>query len=246
MAESNVRRSSVEREVMWAPWEGPGLEHLRLVTSDGGVVANGLVIGLEAGRPFRIGYEIRCDGLWRAACLSLPGPGSRVPLPCPARADACSRGADSVVVLQVRPRLFERQLRVSTDVDRQVVLVGHAVAAPHRTGPFDAAEHALEAFPRNAHGHNGFSAAAPRSPQVVAVVAAYGLRQTVLRAKEVYGSGLAVVAGEHASLGTFLRREPVVDAGDGFGHVLPAEPVGQGLRQLRNLARLHLYAGVAP
>ena len=27
-------RSSVEREVMWAPWEGPGLEHLRLVTSD--------------------------------------------------------------------------------------------------------------------------------------------------------------------------------------------------------------------
>src|SRR5829696_7350572 len=65
MAESNVRRSSVEREVMWAPWEGPGLEHLRLVTSDGGVVANGLVIGLEAGRPFRIGYEIRCDSRWR-------------------------------------------------------------------------------------------------------------------------------------------------------------------------------------
>jgi len=55
----------VEREVMWVPWEGPGLEHLRLVTSDRGVVANGLVIGLEAGRPFRIGYEIRCDGLWR-------------------------------------------------------------------------------------------------------------------------------------------------------------------------------------
>src|SRR5215212_11344492 len=50
---------------MWVPWEGPGLEHLRLVTSDRGVVANGLVIGLEAGRPFRIGYEIRCDGLGR-------------------------------------------------------------------------------------------------------------------------------------------------------------------------------------
>ena len=127
-------------------------EDLRLLTTDGGtVVASGLVIGLEAGRPFRIGYEVRCDGSWWAACPSLPGPGSRVPLPCPARADACSRGAGSVVVLQARPRLFERQLRVSTDVDRQVVLVGHAVAAPHRTGPFDAAEHALEAFPRNAH-----------------------------------------------------------------------------------------------
>jgi uncharacterized protein len=65
MTESNVFRSSVERELMWAPWEGPGLEHLRLVTSDGGVVANGLVIGLEAGRPFRIGYEVRCDGRWQ-------------------------------------------------------------------------------------------------------------------------------------------------------------------------------------
>jgi hypothetical protein len=55
----------VEREVMWAPWEVPGLEHLRLLRSDGGVVANGLVIGLEADRPFRIGYEVRCDGRWR-------------------------------------------------------------------------------------------------------------------------------------------------------------------------------------
>ena len=55
----------MEREVIWVPWEGPGLEHLRLVTSNGGVVANGLVIGLEGGRPFRIGFEVRCDGRWR-------------------------------------------------------------------------------------------------------------------------------------------------------------------------------------
>src|SRR5829696_1705552 len=62
MAEPSEWRSSVEREVMWAPWERPGLEHLRLVTSDGGGVANGWVIGLEAGRPSRIDYEICCDG----------------------------------------------------------------------------------------------------------------------------------------------------------------------------------------
>ncbi len=55
----------MERNVIWVPWDGPGLEHLRLVTSDDGVVANGLVIGLEGGRSFRIGYEIRCDGRWR-------------------------------------------------------------------------------------------------------------------------------------------------------------------------------------
>jgi hypothetical protein len=70
----------VEREVMWAPWERPGLEHLRLVTNDGGVVANGLVIGLEAGRPFRIGYEIRCDGRWRVREVRAAAPDSGRPV----------------------------------------------------------------------------------------------------------------------------------------------------------------------
>ena len=66
---------------MWIPWEGPGLEHLRLVTSDGGgVVANGLVIGLEAGLPFRIGYEIRCDGLWRVREVRVAAPDSERPV----------------------------------------------------------------------------------------------------------------------------------------------------------------------
>ena len=36
---------------------------------------------------------------------------------CPAKADACSQGAGSVVVLEARPCLFERQLRVSADVN---------------------------------------------------------------------------------------------------------------------------------
>jgi hypothetical protein len=44
------------------------------VTSDGGVVANGLVIGLEAGRPFRIGYEIRCDRRWRVRKVRAAAP----------------------------------------------------------------------------------------------------------------------------------------------------------------------------
>ena len=70
----------MEREVMWAPWEGPGLEHLRLVTSDCGVVANGLVIGLEAGRPFRIVYEIRCDGRWRVREVRVATPDSERPV----------------------------------------------------------------------------------------------------------------------------------------------------------------------
>jgi len=70
----------MEREVMWVPWERPGLEHLRLVTSGRGVVANGLVIGLEAGRPFRIGYEIRCDRRWRVREIRAAAPDSERPV----------------------------------------------------------------------------------------------------------------------------------------------------------------------
>src|SRR5215210_4768062 len=65
---------------MWTPWEGPGLEHLRLLTSDGGVVANGLAIGLEAGLPFRIGYEVRCDGRWRVREVRAAAPDSGRPV----------------------------------------------------------------------------------------------------------------------------------------------------------------------
>jgi uncharacterized protein len=80
MTKPRVWRSDVEREVMWVPWEGPGLEHLRLVTNDSGVVANGLVIGLEAGRPFRIGYEIRCDERWRVREVRVATPDSEQPV----------------------------------------------------------------------------------------------------------------------------------------------------------------------
>jgi hypothetical protein len=75
-----MRRSSVEREVMWAPWEGPGLEHLRLLTTKVEVVANGLVIGLEAGLPFRIGYEILCDSRWRVREIRAAAPDSGRPV----------------------------------------------------------------------------------------------------------------------------------------------------------------------
>jgi uncharacterized protein len=70
----------MEREVMWTSWERPGLEHLRLVTSGRGVVASGLVIGLEGGRPFRIGYDIRCDGRWRAREIRAAAPDSERPV----------------------------------------------------------------------------------------------------------------------------------------------------------------------
>jgi hypothetical protein len=46
-----------------------------------------------------------------------PGPIAPRSVACMAKADACSRGAGSVVVLELRPRFFERQLRVSADIN---------------------------------------------------------------------------------------------------------------------------------
>ncbi len=60
-----------DREIMWAPWNGPGLEHLRLARGEAGVVADGMVIGMRDGRPFRVRYIITCDVGWRVRELRL-------------------------------------------------------------------------------------------------------------------------------------------------------------------------------
>ena len=55
--------------VMWKPWSGEGLEHLKLTQDDRGVVADGVIIGVENSAPFRIRYAIRCDTRWRVQNL---------------------------------------------------------------------------------------------------------------------------------------------------------------------------------
>ena len=52
-------------EVMWAPWDGRGLEHLRLRIGEEGIEADGIVLGEEDGIAFRARYVIRCDPGWR-------------------------------------------------------------------------------------------------------------------------------------------------------------------------------------
>src|SRR5438105_2784832 len=66
----------MERQVMWVPWQGPGLEHLRLVASDQATAADGVIIGIRNGEAFRAHYEIRCDARWRVRKLrvALLGP----------------------------------------------------------------------------------------------------------------------------------------------------------------------------
>ncbi len=55
----------MDRDVMWLPWEGPGLEHLHLTFSPDGALADGVIIGITEGQPFRVRYVIRCDARWR-------------------------------------------------------------------------------------------------------------------------------------------------------------------------------------
>ena len=50
---------------MWAPLQAPGIEHLCLGDGDGGVEADGMIVGVEEGHAFRLSYEIRCDARWR-------------------------------------------------------------------------------------------------------------------------------------------------------------------------------------
>jgi uncharacterized protein len=72
----------VIREVMWSACDAPGLGHLRLSVRDSGVLADGLILGVAEGRPFRTAYEVRCDRLWRvrAACVGVPGEPPKVEL----------------------------------------------------------------------------------------------------------------------------------------------------------------------
>lgn len=61
----------MNRDVLWTPWEGPGIEHLRLSSTPGGdMLADGLVVGVgEDGAPFRARYTAQCDAQWRVRAV---------------------------------------------------------------------------------------------------------------------------------------------------------------------------------
>ncbi len=60
----------MESHVLWTPLEQTGLEQLHLVENDTGVVADGLVLGIEHATPFRLWYQVRTDSDWNVReCL---------------------------------------------------------------------------------------------------------------------------------------------------------------------------------
>src|ERR687889_10160 len=89
--------------------------------------------------------------------------------------DARIRGECLVVLLELRPGFLEGELRVPGDVDRQVVLLWHAVLALDGARLLDAAEDLLEPLKRDAHGDHNLPRALSRSPEIVAVVPADNL-----------------------------------------------------------------------
>jgi uncharacterized protein len=63
----------MQRQVMWSPWTGRGLEHLRLLQHEGreDITADGLILGVKEQAPFRLRYKIRCDPQWRVRAIQL-------------------------------------------------------------------------------------------------------------------------------------------------------------------------------
>ncbi len=63
--------NSTVHEVIWIPWEGPGLEHLRLAERGDSMYADGLVIGTYEAGVFRLMYKITCDISWKVSRVYL-------------------------------------------------------------------------------------------------------------------------------------------------------------------------------
>ena len=52
-------------DVMWAAWDGRGLEHLRLTETEAGVRADSLMLHIgEDDRAFRARFVVECDKAW--------------------------------------------------------------------------------------------------------------------------------------------------------------------------------------
>jgi hypothetical protein len=55
------------RDVLWTPWEAPGLEHLRLEVGAATISADSAIIVVFERDVIRFSYRITCDATWRVA-----------------------------------------------------------------------------------------------------------------------------------------------------------------------------------
>lgn len=62
---------SMDREVMWRSLDGKKLEHVQLMSNEEGILADGLIIHLDADSSYRIRYRIQCDSAWQVRKVHL-------------------------------------------------------------------------------------------------------------------------------------------------------------------------------
>lgn len=56
----------MKSQIVWIPWDGPGMEHLLFSQSPAGSVeAESIVAGIAGGLPFTLRYAIESDADWR-------------------------------------------------------------------------------------------------------------------------------------------------------------------------------------
>lgn len=61
-----------QHEIVWIPWDEPGMEHLMVSpTPNGGVAAESVVLGLTNGQPFTVRYRIEVDAHWSVRLLAV-------------------------------------------------------------------------------------------------------------------------------------------------------------------------------
>lgn len=61
----------MDRTVMWMQWNNLGMEQLHIENSATGINADGVVMGIKDGKPFRIRYQIDTDLEWRVQQLNV-------------------------------------------------------------------------------------------------------------------------------------------------------------------------------
>ncbi len=70
----------MEWNVMWVPWAGVGLEHLRLRQNDTMMLIDSVVIGVNDDQPFRLWYEIQTESDWKVRACTLRLLGDTTPV----------------------------------------------------------------------------------------------------------------------------------------------------------------------
>jgi hypothetical protein len=136
--------------------------------------------------------------------------------------------SSSLVVLGLRPQLPDWDHRFRSHIHRPFVLLRYAAAAGDDRGPLDASVDLPNVVSGNPDGDHDLPRAAPRSPQMVVVMPAYGRWKVVSATQEVERAGLPVVGGEDAGRAPLFGGKTVVGVRHGARHILPPKPVPEG------------------